>query len=203
MDDAKIRLSEKELELITDGNWILTKNAILKKIDHFLAMLQVTQNEILNQFNNSLPFELIQSSPKISKGENYKGLPYRMLDFPKVFNHSEVFAIRTMFWWGNFFSITIHLAGNYKKLNETKLLNAYSNLNKSGCYCCINIDEWEHHFEPSNYIPINTMNKSDFESVITKKSFCKLAYKMSIQELKKTERELINYYKKIIELLAD
>jgi len=93
MDDAKIRLSEKELELITDGNWILTKNAILKKIDHFLAMLQVTQNEILNQFNNSLPFELIKSSPKISKGENYKGLPYRMLDFPKVFNHSEVFAI--------------------------------------------------------------------------------------------------------------
>lgn len=202
MNDAKIRLSEKEMELITNANWILTKNAILKKTDHFLAALQVTQKKVLDSFNN-LPVELMQSSPKISKGENYNGLPYRMLDFPKIFTQSEIFAIRTMFWWGNFFSITIHLSGNYKKLNQVKLIDAYSKLKESGFYCCVNKDQWEHHFETSNYIPIYSLTKSEFESIITENPFCKLAYKMPIRELNNTQSELITYFKKIIELFAD
>jgi hypothetical protein len=51
---------------------------------------------------------------KISRGENYQLLPYIILDYPSYFSRNNIFAVRTMFWWGNFFSITLHLSGDHK-----------------------------------------------------------------------------------------
>ena len=42
-------------------------------------------------------------SGKISRGENYRGLPYLILDYPAYFSQKDIFAFRTMFWWGHFF----------------------------------------------------------------------------------------------------
>lgn len=203
MDDAKIRLSQKEMELISNADWILTKNTILKKVDHFLSTLQVKQKDWLEKKYTELPPEFLQSSPKISKGEYYNGLPYRMLDFPKVFNQSEILAIRTMFWWGNFFSVTIHLAGNYKILYEKKIIAAYSSLKESGFSCCINEEQWEHHFEKANYKPIEMLTEKEFEKIIRNNLFCKIAYQVPLQEFDITEAMLLTNFKKIIETLAD
>ena len=52
------------------------------------------------------------ASAKISKGENM-GLPWVMLDYPRLFGQEDVLAIRTMFWWGHCFSVTLHLKGRY------------------------------------------------------------------------------------------
>ncbi len=203
MNAAKIKLSQKEMDLVTNADWILTKNTILKKIDHFLSDLQVKQKILLDKHISNLPGEFLQSTPKISKGENYRGLPYRMLDYPKVFNQSEIFAIRTMFLWGNFFSITLHLSGIAKSTFERKIINAFPKLVEDEMYCCINEDQWEHHFEKNNYIPINTLDKNQFEAIIKENSFCKLAYTISLQEFTDAEDNLLTYFKKIIELIAD
>ncbi len=34
-----------------------------------------------------------------------------MLDYPRAFGRDSIFACRTFFWWGRFFSLTLHLAG--------------------------------------------------------------------------------------------
>ena len=51
--------------------------------------------------------------PKISKGEKYKGLPWVMLDYPRIFGKEDIMAIGTRFWWGHYFSVTLHLKGGY------------------------------------------------------------------------------------------
>lgn len=203
MNAAKIRLSQKEMELITNADWILTKNSILKKIDHFFSMLQVQQKELLEKHASGIPAEVLQSAPKLSKGENYNGLPYRMLDYPKIFNQSEVFAIRTMFWWGNFFSVTIHLTGKYKSEYEAKIINSYPLLCETKTYCSINNNQWEHHFDPSNYTLVSQLNKEQFNKIISESAFCKLAYQIPLQELDLAATELIISFKRIIDLIAD
>ncbi len=47
---------------------------------------------------------------KISSGENYKDLPYMVLDFPKIGGHNFPMLFRTMFWWGKYvcFQIFLH-----------------------------------------------------------------------------------------------
>ena len=108
MDTPKIRLSKEEEALINRTDWILTKNHILQKVKQLFSNLQSRQHLIL-QGMLSLQPEIVNSSPKISKGENYKGLPWLVLDYPRLFEKESFFAIRTLFWWGNFFSTTLHL----------------------------------------------------------------------------------------------
>ncbi len=203
MSAAKIRLSQKEMELITNGDWILTKNAILKKTNHLLGSLQVSQQQYLDSFSSKLPAEIFLVSPKISKGENYKGLPYLMLDYPRHFDKENILAIRTMFWWGNFFSVTLHLSGVYKERAEQKILASWEALKKNEFYCCVNDDQWEHHFETNNYKPLSAIDFSDFKNLVRDKPFIKLANKIPLQQWDNAEESLFNFFKEITGLLVD
>ena len=203
MSEAKIRLSQKEMEMVINAEWILTKNAILKKANHLLENLLAKQQECVKNYTIKLPAVVLQSSPKISKGENYKGLPYVVLDYPKNFSASTILAIRTMFWWGNFFSVTLQLSGNDKKESAEKLMASYGVLKERGYYCCVNDGPWEHHFERDNYIPITDLSKNDFRELITEKPFIKLANKISLSCWDEAEEMLLMYFKQMIALLAD
>ncbi|MEO7394876.1 MAG: hypothetical protein ABIU11_08005, partial [Chitinophagaceae bacterium] len=132
---------------------------------------------------------------------NYKGLPYLMLDYPRIFDHSTIFAIRTMFWWGNFFSITLHLSGDYKNKFEKKLTTHFPILTKNNFFYCVNEDQWEHYFEDDNYIAFNKSSPIDFEMLLKEKSFIKLAAKISLHQWDDATDMLFKYFRQIIEML--
>ena len=187
--------------MIKNADWILTKNDIIKKTIALLEVVQVKQHAHLHKAGKLLPAEALKRTPKISKGENYKGLPYLVLDYPRVFDKKNIFAIRTMFWWGNFFSITLHLSGQFKKQFEKKMLVSYSELKKAGFSVCINHDEWEHHFEESNYFPLTKIRPVDFKKNITGNSFVKVAKKYSLQNWETLIKKLMVDFRKIINLV--
>ncbi|MBC7872567.1 MAG: hypothetical protein H7Y01_01150 [Ferruginibacter sp.] len=203
MGEAKIRLSQTELELVTSADWILTKNAILQKVKILLAGLQEKQQPLLVLFSPGLPPEVLKSTPKISKGENYNGLPYLLLDYPRIFTQQNIFAIRTMFWWGHFFSITVHLSGVYKKMMEQKIIDSYDLIKENGFYTCVNDNQWEHHFEKDNYTRLDELPAVDFEQRVKQEPFIKLANKISLEQWDESGEILLRYFKQLIQLLAD
>ena len=203
MNAAKIRLSPKEKELVTDARIILTKNEILQKTKELLGQLQVKYQDHLQKMQEALPALINQTSPKISRGENYKGLPWLMLDYPRSFSHSSVFAIRTMFWWGNFFSITLHLSGEHKQLHAKKIIAAFPLLKKNGFFCTAGSEEWEHHFEKENYTPLTKMNRKEFESIVMQGAFIKLANKVSLKKWGKVSVVLNRYFQQLFSILVD
>ena len=176
MNAAKVRLSQKEAGMVQNTDWILTKNIILKKAWALLEVLQEEQKHYIQSLQLKLPEGIFKPSAKISKGENYKELPYLILDYPRYFEQDNIFAIRTMFWWGNFFSTTLHLSGRFKKIFEEKIPASYNLLKEYAV--CINNDPWEHHFEKTNYIPLEELRKPEFEKLMKEKSFIKLARKI-------------------------
>ena len=198
MNAAKIRLSPEERELVMNAGWILTKNNILQKINGQLAELQSAQQEYLQNFSQSLPAAIMHSSPKISKGENYKGLPYLILDYPKYFDQSAVFAIRTMFWWGNFFSTTLHLAGIFKEEFQEKIIAAFPLWQENGFSCCVNQEQWEHDFEPGNYKPAAALSLTEFGNQIRNKSFCKVAKRIHLDNWEELPGLLLADYKLLV-----
>jgi len=174
MDKAKIRLSSKEMELVTNADWILTKNTIIEKAKNLFGELQEMMTEDLGRV---LTHNYTKVPPKISKGENYRGLPYLILDYPRLFEKENIFAIRTMFWWGNFFSITLHMAGSYKKQDEEKCILAYPVFRDNDFFICINKEQWEHHFDPSNYALVKNLSPMEWKKIISENSFIKIANK--------------------------
>ena len=87
--DTKIALSDKELEMVCNTDWILTKHAIIQKVYKLFGEMLPLFEKTVNENKKYLPAEVFINSPKISKGENYKLLPYVMLDYPRYFGNSR------------------------------------------------------------------------------------------------------------------
>jgi hypothetical protein len=203
MDKAKVRLSAKEAELVNNADWILTKNQILQKAKFILEEVQVKQQQFLRSDSSVLPGEVIAIAPKISKGENYKGLPYLVLDHPRFFGKDDHFAIRTLFWWGNFFSITLHLSGIYKTMYEKKIEASFTSLKENSFFIGVSNDQWEHHFETSNYLPVKEMNDTIFKTNLINKEFIKLAKRFSLKQWDDAEDILFTSFCQLISWLTN
>lgn len=141
-----LEFTEGELSLAGDADFIHQKNNVLKKAEDFLAL----QVEILNRvFQHSFPIFLNTPVPKISRGENYEGLPYRMLDYPAHFSKEGVLAVRTMFWWGNFMSAVLHISGSYLQKVDRSLLTELQDIS-SGFIISTSGEEWDHRPQSSS-----------------------------------------------------
>jgi hypothetical protein len=200
--DPKIQLSDFELGLLKNSDWILTKNGIITKAQQLLG--QVSENSVryLQQNSHGLPSEVLQISPKISKGENYEGLPWLMLDYPRYFDKENVFAIRTMLWWGNFFSTTLHLSGRYKKKYSDSLISRFAELAENDFHVCVHQEQWHHHFEKENYLALTAIGRVKFTDAVHAEGFIKLSRKMPIDSWSDSVRLLTENWSQIVHWLS-
>lgn len=199
---SKLMLSDDELQLVTNTQWILTKRAIMDKVNGLLGDIAASQQQVIGHEKAWLPPQVVSSAPKIAKGENYLQLPYLLLDYPRCFDAENIFAVRTMFWWGNFFSMTLHLSGKYKEKFQQKIIENMDAL-PPGFFICIHESQWQHHFEADNYRSIKGLGKNELEDLIIPKTFIKLAIKFPLQPWAALPALLNESFEEIIKLLKD
>jgi hypothetical protein len=178
--NPNLQLSTFEEELMNNKEWILTKNIIIKKAQQLLAIVHENMVAYTEADRRRIPAEVLSVSGKVSKGENYLGLPWLMLDYPRYFDKENVFAIRTMFWWGNFFSITLHLSGKYKNSHSQFITNHFNELVENEFYSCIREDPWHHHFEKDNFRAVRNFSAGEFSDHLQHSAFIKLAKKFPL-----------------------
>ncbi len=203
MDSTKIRLSPEEEALVIRPDWILTKNNVIQKTQKLFSSLQAGEQKAMGTYIDLVPPEIIDSTAKISRGENYRGLPYLVLDYPKYFSKEDVFAIRMLFWWGNFFSATLHLSGSYKKEYQNKIIQSIDLLKNNDFFICVNQTPWEYHFEPDNYLPINEMKADQFRNRVNENAFIKLSGKISIEQWNDAEKKLFEIFCQYMNILTN
>lgn len=201
MEETKIQFSPAEMELMCNAQVILTKNRVLYGIKQLLEGLEQRLAKEAYFLNEPSLTEYFNAPPKISRGENYLGLPYLVLDYPRHFDSVNILAIRTMFWWGHSFSSTLHLSGSLKELFTEKLEAFYFSLSKGNYYIGVNEDPWQHHFEEDNYLPINGMSEEAFGSYCREYDHLKLAKQFPLQEIESIEEDLLNSWRALINTL--
>ena len=168
-------LTEYERKLVIDAEVLLAKNKIIQKVVQLFAGLSENYKEALKANHTLIN---IASDVKISKGENYKGLPYLVLDYPRRFGKVDVLAIRTFFWWGNFFSITLHLSGEYQEAHFTAIEKAILKGLLDGWSLGVGDNAWQHHFETDNY----TLIESGKDYNLSGYPFIKIAKKIPLDK---------------------
>jgi hypothetical protein len=194
---SKIQLSDAETELICNADLILTKNKALEKIRSLLeqAQWQMQQYVTAHQLQADA---LFQNPPKISRGELYRGLPWMILDYPRIFTREGIFAIRSMFWWGHFFSSTLHISGTYK--NETTLSAAHHSLQHH--YIGVNADPWHHHFEKDNYQPIKKISEPEWRQQLRANEHIKVAAAWPLTNWKTIPDDLFGNWREMLALFS-
>nr|MCU0321710.1 hypothetical protein [Chitinophagaceae bacterium] len=170
-----------------------------KIIDAVYQLFGALSNEYISTAETSsiLLEHIIQIAPKISRGENYEGLPWVMLDYPRFFTKQEVVAIRTFFWWGNFCSITLQLKGNDVQLMKQTIIQYKNSLN-DWWLCCNKEDEWQHHFRANNYKPLEHYSVEEIEQL----QWIKLAIKIPLQEWENMNDFFSVHFSALLQLLA-
>jgi len=194
MEVSKIHLSSAEIELMQNADIILTKNRVLEKIKSLLESVQQHQMNYIQEFN--VKNEIFKVSPKISRGENYLGLPYLILDYPRQSSGKNFFFIRTMFWWGNFFSCTLHLANNSKEIFKEKIKQSQPVL--GDYYISVNDDAWVHHLKESDYKKIKLLSKEQYEQCCESFDHIKIAGRHSLDEWGKMPSQLFENWKLLL-----
>lgn len=197
MDQTKIKLSTTEFSLVTNADFILTKNGVIEKVYALFGQMATRFTDELTT-NKWLPSEVAATQAKIAKGENYQGLPWVMLDYPRLFNKQDVLAIRVFFWWGNFVSITLQLSGKYQQDYQQQIIqNLALPFNNNWQLCC-NANVWQHYFQPNNYKAFSSFTYEELSNL----PFVKLAQKIPLQEWDNIDIFLLDNFKNLLQLLT-
>lgn len=183
MSTTKINFSAQELILMCDTDFLLTKRTITEKVYTAFGELVKSYSSLPIHKQFHFPNGCDSTTGKISKGENYLGLPYITLDFPRLFDAENIFAFRTMFWWGNFFSFTLLLQGESFESYKANIYKKINKLNGNNAYICINESQWHHHFENDNYIKIE-----DLKTKAQDLPFFKISRKLELKDIANLEK---------------
>ena len=177
-----------------DAAVILTKNRILEEMKVLLQQVEARQLHFSRQNNNAV----FAVAPKISRGENYLGLPYLVLDYPRLSSSSDLFFIRTMFWWGKFFSSTLHLSGAHADRYRGRIGSAWKRLADHSVG--INDDPWVHHFESSNYRKVSEWSEHSFADWCADAVHLKIARAVPLDEWPVAEESLFRHWEELLDV---
>lgn len=194
MDRAKLQFSTEEETLLLQADWLLTKNRILGKVDFFFGELADSLQQLFSATPHPALPPAILGTPKISRGEHYGGLPYRVLDFPRYFEQENVLAWRTVFWWGQFFSITVHLKGIYHLQFAPGLLESLHQASSSFCVS-LSGDEWDH--DCRKYVPLSDRPIMDWVKDLPRAPFCKITCYWPMENWPQVPAQMVGCYEEM------
>lgn len=111
--DTNLWLSDEELQLLENTAFFESKRKLTEHLIEILSVTRESYRSSLVPFQLKLPENSLSRPGKISKGENYLGLPYLVLDFPASFENwaHSVFAP----WRGGDIHFPLHFT--YQALN--------------------------------------------------------------------------------------
>ena len=196
-----IQLQEQELRYLHDTDFLTAKLRIQKRMHTLLEKAQ--QSIRLQQDALGLPAEVWEVPPKISRGENYEGLPYLVLDYPRIFQQESIFAFRTMLWWGWGFSCTLHLGGTYWQQYQPYIYSNLAHLNPQEWWLCVNNTPWEYHYRADNYKLLQECLQENKLKELAEKPFFKISRRLPLNKYLELPPFCLESLQKLAQLLTE
>lgn len=184
-----------------DTDFLRTKVTVSEKVGVLLNQTHQRLKEYVTTEALQFPEGVKARAGKISRGENYQRLPYILLDYPRKFAQDDVFALRTMFWWGNFFSITFQLGGVSWQCYRSAILRHTEELRGTMASLCVGDDPWQHHRDPHYYRPLSDMNTDTIYTILKQQNFLKLATFVAIDDWQSVPDMTQLFFQKMIRLI--
>ena len=176
--------SEKELRLVKQVELFQCKPAILKKAENrFFALQKGLEKEIISLSTN-LPKNLDLVKNQIARGENHNGFPFLSLDYPQNFSKTEMFTMRTLFWWGHYLGYSLILKGERLAIYLERLLENRNTEPFQDIFVCLAPTPWEWELNEKNYSLISKSNAEEFQKTFLELGYLKLMRVVTVTDEK-------------------
>ena len=167
--------TDPEIRCLQDTRFLRTKATATQKVQQLLNQTLDELQQCVASHPWSFPEGVQSRAGKLSRGENYRGFPYLVLDYPRKFSQDDVFALRTMFWWGHFYSITFQLGGASWNRYRPAVQRNVPTLAGTSTWLGVSDDPWQHHRQPDNYRPLDVLTAQEQQNHLAEANFLKLA----------------------------
>jgi hypothetical protein len=167
-------LDPVELAVLKDRDFLPTKQRVSRKVEGWLTELgQRLQSEV--QSAPQLPSLLQQSTPKLSRGENYHSYAYRVLDYPRWFEGEDMLTFRTLVLWGHPIGYHLMLAGGPRQRYLADLTAAIPRL-PEGYTLSAQDHPWIWEAQADGLIPAQHISPQTCQQVLAERHFIKVSY---------------------------
>lgn len=184
-------ITSEDISLFHNADLLLHKRSALEKVAGILSQ----SGKSLQAFiRDSYP--LVHSSagllsPKVSRGENYRGLPYIVLDYPRHFAGDDTFSFRTVFLWGKYVVVSLHIGANW-----------FQDLNASPfeAYFATDDEPWNHYLE-EGFDFFAPQNFDVVKAHLIQAGFIRVARKIDFQALSGFPTAISNHFVDLAKLV--
>lgn len=176
------QLTEAELRLLCDATLMPSKFRIWEKLEE--SLLTLAQDLSATLSTDSTPFpEILNSTPKVSRGENYQENPYRVLDYPRAFSGKDIFTYRTLILWGSSIGFHLILAGKYRTHYLPRLMRQLPR--QEGLWFSVQETPWIWEPEAPDLYPTLGLKEASYRHLLEQTSFVKLSAYLPLQDYRR------------------
>ena len=198
LDHSKLDLSAEGLRLLTKREpWNekrLLFDGLYNWFGHALTQTKQRHGELFNGLVGN------ETNGKITRGDNYNGFPYVLLDYPNLFSRDEIVAARNMVWLGNGFHCTLHVRGSFGVTLAEKVASVpptrFDNIR-----ILTGDDEWQHHVEPNNWKKLADATPDEHEQM-KQRRWLKLGCELNIHQPDSWNDALASVYQTWADVLS-
>lgn len=193
--------SNKELSVLFDLEIFPIKRMATEKLFEIFGKTIESIKDTAIHKNFTFPDGTDCTTGKITKGENYLGYPYVVLDFPKLFLKDSVFCFRTLFWFGHYFTCSLIIGGKVLDLYEENFLKNRMQLHHQNILFALDKNPWSHQAEEPNQILIEKLSDHDLKTHIHVTGYLKFSHKFIETEPESFSKICTDNYEKILRIL--
>ena len=180
-----VMLSKDQIDFLSTKEFFQLKKEADEKVGSLLYSTQGFIQSLWNTQNEwHLPSEASKKPGKVSKGNNYKGFPYQVFDYPSVFNERGIFSFRVVVWYGNFFSVNLILTKSFLEFFQPQL----QKLAGKGIKLLINENIWETDLSSSPFISVEEVHMGNVEEYFKKNESIRLFREFSMNQINSLDR---------------
>lgn len=171
--------SSEEHDFLSQKEIYTIKKEVTEKLKVILMNTSEKISGISAKNLKVLP-EKILTKGKISKGENYQGYPYIILDNPRLFNQHSILVYRTMILYGHYASCHLQIHGDFLNQYKNSIYYNLKNFSDGNYYIPNGPSPWIYHLEDGGFDKLNmTLSMND----LFKHSFFKISSFLPISEI--------------------
>ena len=193
-------MTHKEWELFQNQEFMPVKQQVYGKLEGMLAEVKRRIEVEVHEASQLLPQEMLQSTGKLSRGENYFSFAYRVMDYPRIFSGPDMFLFRCMVLWGHYLGFFVMLKGVYQQKWGANLY-PLTHHTENGAFIYTGADPWTWWQKDPHWVSLVEFGPTHYQRLIGEHPFLKLGIFYPLVEYVHLPMHASTLWRKVQQLL--
>jgi hypothetical protein len=195
MRNSEIKLTKEELDFSASTRYPLLKHSIVTRINTRFELLGEILRRELEPYH--LPGD---NSFKITRGDNYRLMPYLILDYPRISSKEFPVLFRTMFWWGHFYSLNMLVRNDF--VNSREFIGTLQGSGLKKLKLFTGNDLWEQDLDLDAFVSLKTCDLESLGGKDRLLAYTRIGKKVTFGRQEKLEKKAVELYKEACVVLG-